>query len=103
MIDFLRGVFRGKPLAHGMAWLAGLDVCFGPVNTLPEAFEDANVARARLVLKRRQTAAAHIAPAIRFRDEPAAPRLQEPALGAHTRRSEPVRRRRSRARGPRQT
>jgi crotonobetainyl-CoA:carnitine CoA-transferase CaiB-like acyl-CoA transferase len=83
VIAFLAATFREKTLEESVALLSGLDVCFGPVHTLPEAFEDANVkARGMLLvddLRRR-----HIAPVIRFRDEPPAPDLHEPALGEHT-------------------
>ena len=32
-MDFLATTFRRKPLAEWNAWLVGLDVCYGPVNT----------------------------------------------------------------------
>jgi crotonobetainyl-CoA:carnitine CoA-transferase CaiB-like acyl-CoA transferase len=83
VIEFLQGVFRGKTLAEATAWLSGLDVCFGPVNTLPEAFEDRNV-KARGTLLNDDRGRRHIAPVIRFAEEPAEPALREPALGAHT-------------------
>jgi crotonobetainyl-CoA:carnitine CoA-transferase CaiB-like acyl-CoA transferase len=60
-----------------------LDVCFAPVNTLPEALDDPNL-RARAMLLTDEAGRRHIAPAIRFRDEPAQPRLREPLLGEHT-------------------
>jgi crotonobetainyl-CoA:carnitine CoA-transferase CaiB-like acyl-CoA transferase len=40
VMDFLAATFRGKPLAHWMQWLDTLDICYGPVNTLPEAIVD---------------------------------------------------------------
>jgi crotonobetainyl-CoA:carnitine CoA-transferase CaiB-like acyl-CoA transferase len=83
VIDFLRDVFRQKTLEEATAWLLGLDVCFGPVNTLPEAFEDRNVA-ARASVMRDETGRRHIAPVIRFAEEPAGPALREPKLGEHT-------------------
>jgi crotonobetainyl-CoA:carnitine CoA-transferase CaiB-like acyl-CoA transferase len=70
-------------LAEAVAWLSGLDLCFAPVNTLPEAFADANVAARGMVLTD-DLGRRHIAPVIRFREEPARPTLREPALGAHT-------------------
>ena len=83
VIAFLQQVFEQKTLAEAVAWLSGLDLCFGPVKTLPEAFADANVlARGMLIsdgLGRR-----HIAPVIRFGEEPATPSLLEPGLGAHS-------------------
>ncbi|HEU0158203.1 MAG TPA: CoA transferase, partial [Hyphomicrobiaceae bacterium] len=83
VIEFLAEVFRQQTLAEAVAWLAGLDVCFGPVNTLPEAFADANVA-ARGMLLTDELGRRHLAPVIRFADEPARPVLSEPALGADT-------------------
>jgi crotonobetainyl-CoA:carnitine CoA-transferase CaiB-like acyl-CoA transferase len=83
VIEFLAEVFRQQTLKEAVAWLAGLDVCFGPVNTLPEAFADANVA-ARGMLLTDEHGRRHLAPVIRFADEPARPVLSEPALGADT-------------------
>jgi len=42
-MDFLAATFRAKPLAHWMDYLAKLDLCYGPVNTLPEAIADPNL------------------------------------------------------------
>jgi crotonobetainyl-CoA:carnitine CoA-transferase CaiB-like acyl-CoA transferase len=83
VIDFLADTFRRKTLAELTAWLARLDVCFAPVNTLPEAFDDRNVAARAMVLTDAR-GRRHIAPVIRFADEPPAPDLREPALGEHT-------------------
>jgi crotonobetainyl-CoA:carnitine CoA-transferase CaiB-like acyl-CoA transferase len=97
VIEFLQGVFRGKTLAEATAWLSGLDVCFGPVNTLPEAFEDRNV-KARGAILKDDMGRRHIAPVIRFGDEPASPALREPALGEHTEEIlGPIKRRKARA------
>src|ERR1700743_896082 len=38
VIDFLAGEFRKRTLAEWQDFLATLDVCYGRVNTLPEAF-----------------------------------------------------------------
>lgn len=83
VIEFLQEAFRGRDLREWLDWLGGLDVCFAPVNTLPEAFQDPNLLARGMVL----TDAAgrrHIAPAIRFRDEPPRPSLREPLHGEHT-------------------
>ena len=82
VIAVLQQVFRRQTLAEAVAWLSGLDVCFGPVNTLPEAFADANVAARGMVLTD-ELGRRHIGPVIRFAEEPARPTLREPALGAH--------------------
>lgn len=80
LIAFLRETFREKPLAEWVRWFEGRDVCFAPVNTLPEALEDPHVA-ARAAVVRDSEGRRHIAPVIRFRHEPARPRWQAPALG----------------------
>ena len=82
LIAFLKETFLSRTREEWDRWLSGLDICYGVVNTLPEALADPHlVARGDLVtdaLGRR-----HIAPAIRFREEPSRPNLVEPALGAH--------------------
>ena len=79
VMDFLAQTFRAKPLARWLEFLAGLDVCYGPVNTLPEALRDPNVLARAMVLDDAE-GRRHLAPSIRFQDEPAAPNLQEPKL-----------------------
>ena len=83
VIAFLRETFRQRSLSEWMTFLAELDVCYAPVSTLPEALEDPNL-RARDMLLTDDTGRRHIAPAIRFRHEPAAPVLREPLHGEHT-------------------
>jgi len=83
-VDFLQRAFRGKTLQEWIRFLSELDVCWGPVNTLPEALEDANV-RARGMLLRDESGRPHLAPPIRFAAEPARPSLREPGLGEHNR------------------
>jgi len=81
VVACLEAAFLERSLAEAVDWLAGLDVCFGPVNTLPQAFADANVL-ARDSIVKDDLGRRHIAPVIRFRDEPPAPSLREPELGA---------------------
>jgi crotonobetainyl-CoA:carnitine CoA-transferase CaiB-like acyl-CoA transferase len=83
VIEFFRDTFGRMPLREALDLLGGLDVCYGPVNTLPEAFDDANV-RGRGMLMLDEQGRRHIGPVIRFRHEPAVPVLREPALGEHT-------------------
>jgi crotonobetainyl-CoA:carnitine CoA-transferase CaiB-like acyl-CoA transferase len=83
VMDFLAAEFRKKPLAEWQTWLATLDVCYGRVNTLPEAVAHPNL-MARGMVRRDETNRRHIGPPIRFRHEPAQPVLREPALGEHT-------------------
>ena len=77
-MDFLEHTFKAKTLAENLAFLSELDVCYAPVNTLPEALEAAADKLVTDELGRR-----HLAPPIRFRDEPARPSLREPKLGEH--------------------
>jgi crotonobetainyl-CoA:carnitine CoA-transferase CaiB-like acyl-CoA transferase len=77
-MDFLEGVFRTSTLADNLAFLSKLDVCYAPVYTLPEALE-----AAADKLLRDERGRRHLAPPIRFRDEPARPSLREPRLGEH--------------------
>jgi crotonobetainyl-CoA:carnitine CoA-transferase CaiB-like acyl-CoA transferase len=81
--DFLAAEFRKRPLAEWHAYLAPLDVCYGRVNTLPEALAHPNLL-ARGMIRRDETNRRHIGPPIRFADEPARPVLREPGLGEHT-------------------
>ena len=78
VMEFLEGVFRSRTLQDSLTFLSGLDVCYAPVNTLPEALEVAADKLLRDELGRR-----HLAPPIRFRDQPARPGLREPRLGEH--------------------
>jgi crotonobetainyl-CoA:carnitine CoA-transferase CaiB-like acyl-CoA transferase len=79
VMDFLEQTFRQKPLVHWLDYLAKLDVCYGPVNTLPEALDDPNAVARRMVITDGQ-GRRHLAPSIRFLEEPARPNLQEPKL-----------------------
>ncbi len=81
--EFLAATFKAKPLAHWMDWLATLDICYGPVNTLPEAIEDPNLLKRKAIVVA-EDGRKHFAPAVRFRDEPSQPLYREPLLGEHT-------------------
>jgi crotonobetainyl-CoA:carnitine CoA-transferase CaiB-like acyl-CoA transferase len=78
VMALLEKTFREKSLAENLAFLAPLDVCYAPVNTLPEALDAARDKLLTDELGRR-----HLAPPVRFRDEPARPSLREPKLGEH--------------------
>lgn len=82
VMDFLAQTFRQATRAQWEHRLAGLDVCFGAVNTLPQAFEDPQVLARGMVLRDDQ-GRPHIASPIRFLDEPAAYDLASPALDQH--------------------
>jgi crotonobetainyl-CoA:carnitine CoA-transferase CaiB-like acyl-CoA transferase len=74
VMEFLEGVFRAKTLREHLDFLSKLDVCYAPVNTLPEALDNEK-------LLTDERGRRHLAPPIRFRDEPARPNLREPRLG----------------------
>jgi crotonobetainyl-CoA:carnitine CoA-transferase CaiB-like acyl-CoA transferase len=83
LIAYLSEVFRGKTLAEWVEWFRPLDVCFAPVNTLPEAFKDEQLLARGMVLVD-EVGRRHIAPPIRFLHEPACVDLREPGLGEHS-------------------
>jgi crotonobetainyl-CoA:carnitine CoA-transferase CaiB-like acyl-CoA transferase len=83
VMEFLAGEFAKRTLAEWDSYLRTLDVCYGRVNTLPEALEHENLHIAGL-LPRDELGRTHIGPPIRFRHEPALPVLREPAHGEHT-------------------
>ncbi|HVV39649.1 MAG TPA: CaiB/BaiF CoA-transferase family protein [Nitrobacter sp.] len=83
VVDFLAAEFRKRTLAAWNDYLATLDVCYGRVNTLPEALDHPNLI-ARGMIRRDESGRRHIGPPIRFRHEPAQPQLREPRLGEHT-------------------
>jgi crotonobetainyl-CoA:carnitine CoA-transferase CaiB-like acyl-CoA transferase len=78
VMDLLEKTFRQRSLEDNLKFLAPLDVCYAPVYTLPEAMDAASEKLLVDELGRR-----HLAPAVRFRDEPARPSLREPRLGEH--------------------
>ena len=78
VMALLESFFKNKSLKENLAFLSRLDVCYAPVHTLPEALE----AAADKLLKD-EKGRRHLAPPVRFRDEPARPDLREPRLGEH--------------------
>jgi crotonobetainyl-CoA:carnitine CoA-transferase CaiB-like acyl-CoA transferase len=80
VMDFLADFFRQKTLAQALDFLGKLDVCYGEVKTLPEALSDPN-ALARGMVVEDASGRRHLAPPVRFTDEPARPNYQEPKLG----------------------
>lgn len=80
VMEFLEHAFRSRTLAQAEEMLSKLDVCYGRVNTLPEALRDPN-ALARGMVIEDSTGRRHLAPPVRFADEPARPNYQEPKLG----------------------
>jgi crotonobetainyl-CoA:carnitine CoA-transferase CaiB-like acyl-CoA transferase len=83
IVDCLQAFFEDKTRAQAVDWLAQLDVCYAPVNTLLEALRDPNVAARGLVLID-ERGLKSLAPPVRFAAEPARPVLRAPLLGEHT-------------------
>ena len=79
VMELLSAFFREKTLAQAGEFLSKLDVCYGEVNTLPEALRDPN-ALARGMVFDDPDGRRHLAPPVRFADEPAQPNYQEPKL-----------------------
>src|SRR5579871_2027902 len=83
----VRAKFRERTMAEWVARLADLDVCFGPVATLPEALADPQVRHREMVLEyddgrgqRRQT----LGNPLKLRDTPPTLRTPTPESGQHT-------------------
>jgi len=72
LIEFFTAAFRGKTRAEWEEFLAPLDLCWAPVQTLKDAFDDPHTAARGMVLKD-ATGNRHIGPAAGFRNEPARP------------------------------
>lgn len=83
LIEFLRTVFAERTMAEWVDWFRGRDICFAPVKTLREGFDDEH-ARSRGMLIVDDAGREHVGPAIKFLDEPARPSLSVPGLGEHT-------------------
>jgi crotonobetainyl-CoA:carnitine CoA-transferase CaiB-like acyl-CoA transferase len=82
VMAFLEETFRSHTRAEWEQRLASLDVCFGAVNTLPEAFRDPQLLARGMVL-RDDAGRTHIASPIRFLEEPASYEFEPPALDQH--------------------
>ncbi|MDF2782146.1 MAG: CoA-transferase, partial [Geminicoccaceae bacterium] len=81
--DFLEQTFRERTRDEWVAWMAGKDVAFAPVNGLREGLEDPQV-RAREMVVQDPRGWEHIGLPLKFQDEPGRvdPALPEP--GEHS-------------------
>jgi crotonobetainyl-CoA:carnitine CoA-transferase CaiB-like acyl-CoA transferase len=95
VIEFLASVFRQKTLPECVAWLSTLDVCWGQVNTFPEALADPSL-NARGMILCDDRGRRHLGSPIHFEQEPPRPYLRPPGLGEHTQQILDVSRARSR-------
>jgi crotonobetainyl-CoA:carnitine CoA-transferase CaiB-like acyl-CoA transferase len=81
--DFLCATFRSKPRAHWEEFLAPLDVCWAPVRTLKDAFDDPHTGE-RAMRLRDEAGNDHIGVPVKFHYEPATPALSLPEFGQHS-------------------
>lgn len=82
LIAYLRELFATRTRAEWIEWFTGKDVGFAWVNNLREAFDDPQV-RSRGMRLLDDQGREHIGAPVKFREEPAAPRLRLPSLGEH--------------------
>jgi crotonobetainyl-CoA:carnitine CoA-transferase CaiB-like acyl-CoA transferase len=80
---FFKERFLTKTLAEWEDALKDVDVCWAPVRTLKDAFDDPETARRGMLLTD-ASGNRHIGPAIRFQNEPARPNLTTPRYGEHS-------------------
>jgi crotonobetainyl-CoA:carnitine CoA-transferase CaiB-like acyl-CoA transferase len=80
VVDLLTTWFAGHSVAGAGAVLDRLDVCWGRVNSYPQALEDDTITARGFILTD-DLGRQHLGPPIRFRDQPARPSLRVPALG----------------------
>lgn len=78
LIDYFIATFKTRARAEWETFLGGIDVCWAPVRTLKDGFDDAHTHSRAMVLED-ATGNRHIGAAIKFRNEPAEPNLQLPA------------------------
>ncbi|MFW6412617.1 MAG: CaiB/BaiF CoA transferase family protein [Oceanicaulis sp.] len=81
--DYLTETFASRPLADWERFLSRLDVCWAPVRSLKDAFDDPHT-RARGMVVEDAAGNRHIGTAIRFLKEPGAPNPAVPEFGEHS-------------------
>ena len=81
VVDLLAAFFAGQTVDAAGALLDRLNLCWGRVNTYPQALDDEQIAARGFVLTD-DLGRRHLGPPIRFRDQPAQPSLAVPGLGA---------------------
>ncbi len=81
VIEVLTTFFAATTVADAGALLDRIDVCWGRVNTYPQALDDEQITARGFILTD-QAGRKHLGPPIRFRDQPAQPSLAVPGLGA---------------------
>ena len=77
LIAFLTTTFASKTRAEWEAFLGPVDLCWAPLHTLKDAFDDPNT-KARGMVLTDADGNRHIGPAVKFRNDPATPDLSLP-------------------------
>lgn len=80
---FLKDTFASESLSHWEAFLGAFDVCWAPVRTLKDAFDDPHT-RARGLVFEDAHGARHIGSPMHFAREPGAPNPAVPEFGEHS-------------------
>jgi crotonobetainyl-CoA:carnitine CoA-transferase CaiB-like acyl-CoA transferase len=80
---FFKQTFLTRTLSEWEVFLAGLDVCWAPVRTLKDAFDDP-FAKERGQVLTDESGNRHLGPPIRFLHESAQPSLVLPTYGEHS-------------------
>jgi len=81
--DFLRQTFLTRTWQEWIDWFDKRDICFAPLKTLREGFDDPHT-HARGMLLKDERGWEHIGNPIKFRHEPAQENLHAPALGENS-------------------
>ncbi|MFP4520031.1 MAG: CaiB/BaiF CoA transferase family protein [Oceanicaulis sp.] len=79
----LKEIFAKEPLAHWEDFLGRLDVCWAPVRSLKDAFDDPHT-RERGMVFTDERGNRHIGPPLRFLKEPGRPNPAAPEFGEHS-------------------
>jgi crotonobetainyl-CoA:carnitine CoA-transferase CaiB-like acyl-CoA transferase len=82
MFTVIRNKFRHKTQAEWLAQLGPIDICFGPVNDIAEAFADPQVQARGMI--REVDGLKLIASPLKFSDTPPVEPTAPPAFGQHT-------------------
>jgi len=81
LIDYFVATFKTRTRAEWESFLSMIDVCWAPVRTLKDGFDDAHT-NARAMVLEDAGGNRHIGPAIKFRAYPAEPNLGTPTYAS---------------------
>ncbi|HSC60930.1 MAG TPA: CoA transferase [Rhizomicrobium sp.] len=83
LIAYFTETFRQKSRAEWETFLSEIDLCWAPVRSLKDAFDDPHTL-ARGMLLKDSAGNSHIGPAIKFLEDPARPTLRVPRYGENS-------------------